>query len=70
MKEVFCRAHSRIVAVIDTLLITKMPAQPLLTHRHTWLKAVEFYSVNIEAILKKKLFRHLLTLMIQLVYLR
>jgi hypothetical protein len=49
MKEVFCRAHSRIVVLIDVLLITLMPAQPRLTHKHTWLKAVEYYSVNLEA---------------------
>jgi len=52
MKEVFCRAYSRIVALVDMLLITLMPAQPLLTHRHTWLKAVECYSVNLEAMKK------------------
>jgi hypothetical protein len=50
MKKVFCKMLSRTVTFKEILLTTLLPAQPVLSCWCTWLKAVEYYSKNLEAI--------------------
>jgi hypothetical protein len=49
MKKVFCKAPYRVFAFKEELPVSLLPPQPVLTCWFTWLKAVEYYSKNLEA---------------------